>query len=64
MYVPFQDATFVPVSFGRRRTSTATSSCRASMRSRRATPRGKLWLALTNLDPQPAGDASTSMSPA
>ena len=33
MYVPFQDATFVPVTLTRARTNTARSRCRAWMHS-------------------------------
>ena len=52
MYVPFQDATFVPVTL-RRAAPTPTAACtlpRVDAIAARDRA-GKLWLAVTNLDP-------------
>jgi alpha-N-arabinofuranosidase len=60
MYVPFQDATFVPVTFeaGRYTHGTITLPRVDAIAARDAS--GTLWLALTNVDPhQPAEIATT-----
>ena len=58
MYVPFQDATFVPVTFdaGTYTHGDITLPRVDAIAAKDAA--GKLWLALTNLDPEPAGRRS------
>ena len=62
MYVPFQDATFLPVTFDAGWYTTARHAA-ARRRDCRAGREGKIWLALTNLDPNRA-PTSRSTSPA
>ena len=66
MYVPFQDATFVPVTLRRRDLRTATSACPRSMRSRRATRRagcGWRWSMSIRTRPASVRTSFAGMSP-
>ena len=60
MYVPFQDATFVPVNLdaGTYKHGDIELPRLDAIAARDAA--GKLWLAVTNVDPDAAGDASRS----
>ena len=60
MYVPFQDATFVPVTFDAGTYTHGTSRCRAWTRSRPGNE-GKLWLEITNLDPNQPVEIEASL---
>jgi len=62
MYVPFQDSTFVPISFD------AGSYAYGSLKMPRVDAiaakdkNGKLWLALTNIDPNQAADVEVTVA--
>jgi alpha-N-arabinofuranosidase len=62
MYVPFQDATFVPVAFnaGTYTHGSITLPRLDAIAAKDAS--GKLWLALTNLDPNEAADVDASLT--
>jgi alpha-N-arabinofuranosidase len=62
MYVPFQDATFVPVSFdaGTYTHADVTLPRLDAIAAKDAA--GKVWLALTNLDPNRAVTVEASLS--
>ena len=62
MYVPFQDATFVPATFeaGRYTCGPVTLPRIDAIAARDAS--GTLWLALTNLDPATPADVGTTLS--
>ena len=62
MYVPFQDATFVPVTFdaGTYKHGEITLPCVDALAARDAS--GTLWLALTNLDPAKSAEISATVS--
>ena len=62
MYVPFQDATFVPVTFdaGTYKQGDITLPRVDAIAARNTT--GKLWLEITNLDPDQAVDVETSLT--
>jgi alpha-N-arabinofuranosidase len=62
MYVPFQDATFVPVTFGAGTyTHGSVTLPRLDAIAARDTA-GKLWLALTNLDPNRPVEIGASLA--
>ncbi len=61
MYVPFQDATFVPVTFDAGRYTQATDAA-ARGRDRRERHGGKLWLEITNLDPNQPVEIEASLA--
>jgi alpha-N-arabinofuranosidase len=62
MYVPFQDATFVPVTFGAGTyTHGSVTLPRLDAIAARDTA-GKLWLALTNLDPNQPVEIEASLA--
>ena len=62
MYVPFQDATFVPVTFeaGRYTHGSITLPRLDVLAARDAA--GTLWLALTNVDPNQSADVATTLA--
>jgi alpha-N-arabinofuranosidase len=62
MYVPFQDATFVPVSFdaGRYTHGSITLPRLDAIAARDAS--GTLWLALTNVDPHRPAEIATTLA--
>ena len=62
MYVPFQDATFVPVTFdaGTYKHGEITLPCVDAPAASDAS--GTLWLALTNLDPAKSAEISATVS--
>ena len=62
MYVPFQDATFVPVTFdaGTYKHGEITLPCVDALAARDAS--GTLCLALTNLDPAKSAEISATVS--
>ena len=62
MYVPFQDATFVPVAFdaGTYTQGSATLPRVDALAAR--VPSGKLWLEITNLDPEKPVDLDAEIS--
>ena len=62
MYVPFQDATFVPVTFdaGTYKQGAITLPRVDAIAARDTS--GKLWLEITNLDPDQAVDIETSLT--
>jgi alpha-N-arabinofuranosidase len=62
MYVPFQDATFVPVSFdGGTYTHGEITLPRIDAIAAKDTT-GKLWLAITNVDPNQPGDIQVTLT--
>ena len=62
MYVPFQDATFVPVTFdaGATRTARITLPRVDAIAAKDAS--GTLWLALTNVDPHRPAEIATTLA--
>ena len=62
MYVPFQDATFVPVTFDAGTYTHGERHAAARRRHRREGRAGTLWLALTNLDPNRPVDVEATLA--
>ena len=60
MYVPFQDATFVPVTFDAGTYTHGDITCRAWMRSRRRTRPARCGWRSTNLDPARPAEISAT----
>jgi len=62
MYVPFQDATFVPVDFDPGSLHRDGITLPARRCSRRQDASGKLWLEITNLDPEKPVEIDTEIT--